>query len=146
MAKRGCVTYWFTGIALHTMKLHTTSHSHTHPPQPPPPYTHTYIHSSQNVFRMSSYQEDPESKRASSRRSSHTHYWEDPETKRASSHTCYWEDPETKWVSSRASSHTCYWEDPETKWVSFRASFCTLLGRSWERKGSFPYIFLGLAG
>ena len=38
--------------------------------------------------------EDPETKRASSWASSHIYYWEDPETKRASSHTRYWEDPD----------------------------------------------------
>ena len=62
------------------------------------------------------YWEDPETKRASS----HAHYWEDPETKRASSHARYWEDPERKRVSSKTSSHACYWEGAGTVIVSVR--------------------------
>ena len=57
------------------------------------------------------YWEDPESKRASSRASSRTRYWEDPESKRASSHTCYWEDAEKGRAASRISSCSSYWEN-----------------------------------
>ena len=38
---------------------------------------------------------------------------------RVSSHTRCWEDPEKARASSRASSHIHYWEDPESKSASF---------------------------
>ena len=81
----------------------------------------------------------PWAKRVSSRASSHTRYWEDPEPKgclpghppipvigRTLSQKGVFQGilpypllggPWAKRVSSRASSHTRYWEDPEFKWA-----------------------------
>ena len=70
----------------------------------------------------------PESKRASFRASSHTRYWEDPESKRTSSHTRYWEDPEKARASSRASS--------------VRALFVQLINQFFRKRISADFIAL----